>query len=374
VFHLRLKHFELQAERLMDKTLQTRAVAIVHSNRQDGKIISVSNEAKEEGLYVGMSRSLARQMNRRVLLLPYNHSLYSRLNRYLYSTVSTFTPIVEPGNLGQFYLDMNGMDSVYKNLQNTGMTLARTVHDKTQLSGAVGISTNKLVSHISTSVIPEIVNEVFPGDEPSFLSPLDSLRLPTVQQTSVSKIVRFLFLDKVAHLQAIVKNETDTHVLFGKYAKRLTLEAEGKDLSAVRPPQMKEHVTEQIVLPADTNDQNELYTAVNTLSGQIGFHLRKRNQTAKKLELEIHYTDGIRCSRFGVLHRIDHASVTAVIQRLFDRANIRRNRIRTILADASGFVQHTSQLDLFDPEDRKEIRLSHAVDAIRRKYGVKSIY
>ncbi len=374
VFHLRLKNFELQAERMMDRSLQTRAVAIVHSNRQDGTIVSVSDEAKQEGLYIGMSRSLARQMNRRVLLLPYNHSLYSRLNRYLYTTVSTFTPIVEPGQLGQFYLDMNGMESVYKNLQNTGRTLARTVDEKTQLAGAVGISTNKLVSHISTSVVPDIVHEVFPGEESSFLSPLDPQFLPTVQQPPVNKIVRFLFLNRIAHLQSIVQNETDTQALFGKHARKLTLEAQGKDLSAVRPPQLKEQLTEQVILPTDTNDQNELHAAVITLAGQIGFQLRKRRQTAKKIRLEIHYTDGIRSAKAGALHAIDHGSVTAVLQRLFDRANIRRNRVRTILADASGFVQHTSQMDLFNPEDRKEIRLSHAVDAIRKKYGVKSIF
>lgn len=374
VFHLRLKNFELQAERMMDTSLQTRAVAIVSSNRQDGTIVSLSNEAQEEGLYLGMSRSLARQMNRRVLMLPYNHSLYSRLNSYLYSTVSSFTPVVEPGSFGQFYLDMNGMNSVYKNLQNTGTRLARTIDEKTHLKGAVGISTNKLVSTISTSVIPEIVHEVFPGDESSFLSPLDSWMLPTVQQPPVKKVIRFLFLNKIIHIQSVVRHETDAQVLFGKFTKKITLEAEGKDLSEVRPPQLKEHITEQVVLPTDTNDKDELRSAVMTLSGQVGFRLRKRRQIAKNVRMEIHYTDGIKRSKTGKLDAIDTTSISKVLQQLFDRANTRRNRIRTILADASRFAYHTTQLDLFSHSDRKDIRLSHAIDAIRKKYGMKSIY
>jgi len=374
VFHLRLKNFELQAERMMDTSLQTRAVVIVSSNRQDGTIVSLSNEAQEEGLYLGMSRSLARQMNRHVLMLPYNHSLYSRLNRYLYTTVSSFTPVVEPGSFGQFYLDMNGMNSVYKNLQNTGTRLAQTIDEKTHLKGAVGISTNKLVSTISTSVIPEIVHEVFPGDESSFLSPLDSWMLPTVQQPPVKKVIQFLFLNKIVHIQSVVRHETDAQALFGKFTKKIALEAEGKDLSAVRPPQLKEHITEQVVLPTDTNDKEDLRSAVMTLSGQVGFRLRKRGQTAKNVRMEIHYTDGIKRSKMGKLDAIDNTSVFAVLQQLFDCANVRRNRIRTILADASHFVYHTTQLDLFSHSDRKDIRLSHAVDAIRKKYGMKSIY
>ncbi len=42
IFHIRLKDFELQAERLMDAALRTRPVAIISSQQQDGTIVSVS--------------------------------------------------------------------------------------------------------------------------------------------------------------------------------------------------------------------------------------------------------------------------------------------------------------------------------------------
>ena len=57
IFHVRLKDFELQAECLMDAALRTRPVAIISSQQQDGTIVSVSPEAKEEGLYSGMKLS-----------------------------------------------------------------------------------------------------------------------------------------------------------------------------------------------------------------------------------------------------------------------------------------------------------------------------
>ena len=54
VFHIRLKNIELQAERLMDPCLRTRPIAIISSSYQNGSIVSLSDEAKEEGLTVGM--------------------------------------------------------------------------------------------------------------------------------------------------------------------------------------------------------------------------------------------------------------------------------------------------------------------------------
>ena len=80
VFHIRLKNIELQAERLIDPYLKTRPIAIISSSHQNGSILCLSDEAKEEGLVEGMKVSLVRKMNHRVQLLPYNDSLYERIH------------------------------------------------------------------------------------------------------------------------------------------------------------------------------------------------------------------------------------------------------------------------------------------------------
>ena len=59
VFHLRLRDFELQAERQLDASLCTRPIAIISSHHQNGTVVSVSKEGEEEGLHTGMKVSLA---------------------------------------------------------------------------------------------------------------------------------------------------------------------------------------------------------------------------------------------------------------------------------------------------------------------------
>ena len=112
VFHIRLHNMEIQAERIIDPRLKTQAIAIISSNHSNGSIISLSSEAKEEGLCRGMKVSLVRKMSHRTQLLPYNQLLYDRINQYVYKTVSSFTPVVEPYMLNEFFLDMAGMDSI----------------------------------------------------------------------------------------------------------------------------------------------------------------------------------------------------------------------------------------------------------------------
>ena len=374
IFHVRLKDFELQAERLMDAALRTRPVAIISSQQQDGTIVSVSPEAKEEGLYSGMKLSLARKMSHSALLMPYNRSLYTRLNSYIYKTVSTFTPITEPARFGQFYLDMTGMKHLYPSYQQAGLSVSKVIVDKTSLASTIGISVNKLVSRISTAVVPETINEITIGEEPRFLSPLESPILPSVHIPQVKKMVQFLYLKQINDIQKIVHSTQEGSIIFGKHFKQVARETQGKDTSAVRPPTLKDHIVEQVVIPKDTNDQFILRSIVKTMAEQIAFQLRKRQQISKNVKLEIHYTDGLRNARRGTFVATNDKSIVEICYRLFDLANYRRNRIRTIIIDASKFIYFANQTSIFETENVKNNNLSKALDIIRRKHGANSIH
>ena len=371
VFHLRLRDFELQAERRLDASLRTRPIAIISSHHHNGTVMSVSKEAEDEGLRRGMKVSLARRMSHGAQLLPYNQSLYARLNQYIYSTIQRFTSIVEPSGYGKFYLDMTGMELIYKSHEQTGSNISKLVQDHVGLNPVLGISQNKLVSRISTSVVPDTIHRIMAGDETQFLSPLDALVIPTVHEPTVWKLIKFLILNQVRQIQALVNSATDARRLFGRYALLLSREVHGQDLSVVRPSVMKDHIVEQTVLTEDTNDTTILWSEVKRLSEQVAFKLRQRSQIAKKVRVEIHYTDGFKYEVHGQFFKNNDATILTETWRLFQKANTRRNRIRTILIDLSGFMQVAKQMELFE-KDTEQDRISSAMDILRKKYNMES--
>ena len=83
--------------------------------------------------------------------------------------------------------------------------------------------------------------------------------------------------------------------------------------------------------------------------------------------------DGHKRQRMGSFMKIDDMSIMHVCKKLFDSANERRNRIRAILIDAWAFRPCISQVDLFHERDERITSLSHAIDKIRLKYGVRSL-
>ena len=373
VFHIRLKNIELQAERLMDPYLKTRPIAIISSSHQNGSIVCLSDEAKQEGLVVGMKVSIVRKMNHRVQLLPYNDSLYERIYHYVYQSVSSFSPIIEPQGISEFFLDMNGMRSMSRDIQDTGMSIIGRIKDQTGLSGIVGISANKLVSRIVTSVISDCIHKVENGRESQFLSPLSPWVLPVAKENRVNQILKFLWIDHIGQIQSMAVQPDHFHIFFGGHALILDRESKGYDTTLVRSKKLKEHILEQTILKRDTNDESMLYSIVRGLSNKIAFKLRQRKELAKKIQLEIHYVDGHKKQQAGSLTAIDDVSVMNTCRLLFKSANQRRNRIRSILIDVWEFHPHISQGDLFSNIDGRMTPLSNAIDKIRSKYGVNSL-
>ena len=373
VLHIRLKNIELQAERLIDPCLRTRPIAIISSSHQNGSIVCLSDEAKEEGLALGMKVSVARRINHGVQLLPYNHSLYERIHHYAYRSVSLFTPIVEPQGINEFFLDMYGTRSTSADIQDTGISIIDHIQEQAGLSGIVGISANKLVSRIVTSVIPDRIYKVVNGRESQFLSPLRPSVLPVVKEGHVHRILKFLWIDHIGQIQSIAARPDHFRIFFGNHASVLDKESKGYDACPVRPMRIKDHILEQTILSSDTNDRDMLHAIVRDLSDKVAFKLRKRRQLADKVRLEIHYVDGHKRQRMGSFTRIDDVSVMNVCKILFDGANERRNRVRALLVDVWEFRPYVSQVDLFSKRDDRIMSLSNAIDEIRSKYGVQSL-
>ena len=374
IFHIRFKNFLVQAERLTDTRLRTRPIAIISSNQQTGTIVSLSDEARQEGLERGMKVSLVRKMNHIVMLLPFNSRLYSSMNQYLYDIVSSFSPLVELAYYGQYYLDMTGMNHIYRTNKEAGNRILQGIQNKIQLTSALGISANKLVSSISTLAVPEPIYEVDSGLESQFIAPLYSRILPVVKENFVKRIVEFVVLKRVRDIQQILNHTETAAVLFGKFHRQVDLQAHGKDFSAVVPPLSKPHLIKQKILNVDTNDLTVLEALMQMLAEQIGFELRSRKQISRSICVEVHYSDGYRNSSTGRGNFNDDKSLTALCLNLFTKANYRRNRIRSILVDATNLQTVSQQLDLFEERQVTNNTLSKTIDKIRTRFGSSSIH
>lgn len=360
----------MQVERALDSSLRSRAVAVISSSHSNGTIISLSAEALQEGLQRGLSVSIARKMSHSVQLLPCNRNLYEQMHSHLYREIARYSPLAEPSFPGQYYLDMTGMNRIYRTPQDAAMKLGRRLEEIALLHHQVGIAPNKLVSAIATEAVAEPLIRIKAGTEPQFLAPLPSGILPVTRNSPVARLLHFLFLREVSDIQEISSDRQTTVALFGEYSNKLSREAYGEDEGMVQPPSMKDHIIYQSIMEQDSNDVDLLRAAVGRLARQLAFQLRSRSIVASKLSLEIHYSDGFQRRRQGTLNRNDDAYVAASTLNLYEKANDRRNRVRSLLIDAEKFKPLARQMDIFDVSSAMESNLSVSLDKLRKRYGV----
>ena len=133
-------------------------------------------------------------------------------------------------------------------------------------------------------------------------------------------------------------------------------------------------ITREFEFADDTNDQEVVQAALYSLVEKAGFRLRERTMAARRVGVTVEYSDGVRMIRQRTdksgssdNHRLESLALTAL-----ETAWLRRVRIRRLVLRLDRLVFPPSQLELF-PELAEETRasghLSHALDAIRRRFG-----
>ena len=374
VFHTRLSHFVIHAERLVDPSLATRPVAVITSAAQNGTILDLSAEAVQEGLATGMRVSLARKVSRTAVLLPFHASLYQKVQGVLFQRLVRFSPAVEPVGYGSFFLDMSGMGGLYRSLVQAGRLLARDLAHQVDLAPRVGIGRNKLVSAIATKVVFDgPVLEVPTGEEMGFLAPLRSITLPVAREKPVLRTFADLNLLIVRDVQQLLGSRQLGVVAFGAFSRRVTAQCRGIDTALVRPTQLgagADRIVERYVMPEDTNDEGQLQAAAQLLADTVGHQLRRLGRIAGKVVLQVHYTDGYEQRATGRLDRSDTFTVSRELVRLYRRANRRRGRVRSLTVDAGRLRPFADQLPLFGHTgNEKQERLSHALDRLQQRFG-----
>jgi len=277
---------------------------------------------------------------------------------------------------------MSGMTGIYRSFDRAGHLLAEDMVAPLDLTPQVGIGRNKLVSAIATRISPTEggglawdgpVLEVPHGDEPVFLAPLQSTILPVAREKPVSCALRDLNLLIVEDVQGLIVAEYVRKAVFGPFARQVAAQARGIDTSVVKPAQLGtkgDRIVERYTLPEDTNDEDRLHGAVQLLAETVGYQLRQSGRTARRVTLQVHYTDGYEHCASGRLLRNDAVSVVRELVGLYRRANRRRGRVRAITVDAGSLQPFAEQMPLFGPrQEEKQERLTQALDTIRRKHG-----
>ena len=380
ILHLDIRNFCIALEQQRQPDLRDWPMVIAPGQGRT-VVQAVSPEARQEGIQPGMVVARARRRCRRLNILPPDFSFYRQAQEKVITSLSNFSPLVEPAGWGHFFIDITGTRRLWGTLLDTADRMRRLVTRDFQLNAAVGLASNKLVSRVAARVVRiQELCDVFPGVESSFLAPLKVNLLPGVGEVTTTKLLVELNLRTVGELAAV--SPMFLGEIFGAAGQRLHRMALGEDSSPVVKSVTVPTIREEIQLPEDDNRRSRLSGHLYGLVEGLGRRLRSQNRCPGELTLTVTYADSLqtgareRFSPAGSEFHLDTVLYGAAL-RLFDRAVQRRLRIRRLALSATYLQSPIGQLALFPRDDSrrgKETKLLQAMDHIRERYGNGALY
>lgn len=377
ILHIHIPAFSIAVERVCHPELRDRPVAVAPPHSERALILSVSSEARKEGIFKGMLLGKAVKFCPDLTVLPPNPGLTEKASQVLTKMLAQYTPLWEPLRPGHVYLDMTGTERLWGRAKDTASHLRKEIKGHLRLSGAVGVACNKMVSSIASRIVrSEGVLDVDHGQESSFMAPLKVDVLPGIGHVRRRILLEELNITLVREIAAMDMGRLK--LVFGRQAYVIHQRALGIDPTPVYPPRIRPTVTEEITLPGDENDDRILLGILYELVEKCARRLRSRALFPRKAGLEFRYGDQVEVTRQTTLPRGSFwdFDLYGPLEKIFFKACQRRVGVRFMRVWFWNFSTPSSQLPLFPatpPDAEKKTLVTHALDRIRERYGDEAI-
>ena len=375
IIHIHIPAFPIAVERVCQPGLQDRPVVVAPPRSERGLILSVSSEARQEGIFKGMPIGKAKKYCPGLTVLPPNPELTDRASQVLTRVATRYSPLWEPFRPGHVYLDVTGTERLWGKARDAAARLRREIRERLRLSGVAGVAGNKMVSSIASRIrISEYVRDVHHGQEAFFMAPLKVDMLPGVGRIRRQVLMEELNISLVREIAAM--DMGSLRLVFGRQACVIHQRALGIDPTPVYPPPKKPVVAEEITLSQDENDDRRLLGILFGLVEKCAYRLRARALVPRMAGLMLRYTD-----QEQVLRRIalPHGSfwdldLYAPLEKAFFDACRRRVRMRYMRIWFQELLPPDPQLSLFSQASpEKKTSVTRALDSIRERHGEEAI-
>ena len=369
IVHLDADAFFASVEQAADSRLRGKPIAVGGEKR--GIIASASYEARKFGVYTPMPTVRARKLCPKLIVLPGDYDRYEHFSKWMFSYAYDFTPDVEQTSIDEGYFDLSG---ARKTPVEIALTIRRAIGQSLKISVSEGIGVNKLVSQIASKLNkPAAFAEVPPGQEISFLHPLQNKWLPGIGPKTAIR----LNAAGLAYIGQIAATPLDLlHILMGNTARTLREYANGIDnrpLVPAREPQKS--FGQQETFGRDLTDEGYIEATLRRMADNLFAKVREEGRSIRTLTVKVRYNDmGEDQVSESLIEPTDlETDIYSRLGSMLRAAWKRRVSLRLVSLRLSNVYDgcFRSELALDVPAHRQDAqeRLAAVIDGLRRAGG-----
>ena len=377
ILHVDLDAFFAAVETLRNPALTGHPV-IVGGLGARGVVSTANYEAREFGVHSAMAMAEARRRCPHAHYIAPHFEAYQAASQSVMTIFADYTPVVEPLSLDEAFLDVSGAGRVHGAPAEIARSIRARVRAETGLVASVGVATTKLCAKIASDVAkPDGLLIVESGREAEFLHALPVGRLWGVGSVTQGKL-SMLSVETIGDLVAL-----DPRVLAAalgaRQANHLRALAANDDPRRVVPDREAKSIGAESTFASDLREDAAIDRELVRLSDRVARRLRARQVLARTVQLKVRFSDFHTVTRAHTLsHPTDVATeLLAETRRLLAGVNT-RGGVRLLGVSAAQITTETSiqpslAFDDADAHDERRAALERAADAVRNRYGDRSV-
>jgi DNA polymerase IV len=372
--------FFVSVEELSDPSLKGKAVVVGGQRDERGVVSAASYEARKFGVHSAMPLRTAAKLCPHAVFLDGHPDLYRESSRKARTVLEMFSPAVEMASIDEAYIDMTGTEKLHGPPLRSAHKLHTAMKEHTGLNCSVGIGASRLMAKIcSDQAKPNGVLYVLPGQEQTFLAPLDVGKIPGVGKVTKSQL-NAMGIHRIGDLLRLEPGVLESTL--GKWGVALAGKARGEDAGAwfegdVGQDWQAKSVSHEHTFNEDTADVEKLESTLLRLCEMVARRLREQGLSGRTWQLKLRYSDFSTITRAHSLPgptTVD-SEIFTTIRRLFQDNWQNGRAIRLLGVQASNFDDAPEQMDLLQDEGRQKwARAISASDKLRDKYGDSAIF
>jgi DNA polymerase IV len=372
IIHIDMDAFFASVEQARHPELRGRPVVVGGRVDRRSVVSTASYEARACGVRTAMPMAQARRLCPQAVFVPVDMPAYAAVQHELLDLFGGFTDLVEPVSIDEAVLDVAGSRRLFGPPRAIAARIQEQVYDRHGLTCTIGVAPNRLLAKLAANLNkPAGIGVLDDADVHGRLRALPVRELYGVGAATEERL-HSLGLTTVGMLQDVPL--PFLAAAFGRSAHSLKQLAFGRGLSAVRRvsagPSSMSHETTFV---DDSADPVVLRAALLALADELMTRLRGQRYAARTIALKVRDNTFHTLERHATLLRATTSTrvVYGTVAGLLDTVDLGPRRVRLLGVTVSSIESGAYQLTFDD--GWKAIALDEAVDAVRSRYGQRSI-
>jgi len=375
IMHVDMDAFYASVEMLDNPELKGKPVIVggVDMNNR-GVVSTASYEARKYGVHSAMPIYKAKKLCPNGIYISGRMERYKELSIEIHKIFHKYTPKVEKISIDEAFLDLKGCHKLFDTSEKIGKKIKNEIEDKVGLTASVGISKNKFLAKLASTIDkPDGFKIIYTDEVDDFLDDLPIGMLWGVGDKT-EELLHEQGVKTIGMLKKIPKYELENQ--FGKLGIKLYNLARGKDNREVISEEEIKSISQEETFSDNLTSKLDIFSALMGMTDKVSERLHNKDLRGKTVFIKVRYSDFKTYTRRKTVKNYINStdSIYDLAKKLLINNNLLNNKpIRLLGIGVSNLSpDNEQQLSLFEKNIKKE-KLNETIFEIKDKFGSKSL-